>query len=178
MAEQVSSSEFLQGEISKSIEKLKGKVESSKKKAVWANALSITLGAVITLTLGVDVSDEYIHLQKNLALAFGALLTVISSWNALFDYKKLWIRQKNTLLSLYQVQNELGYMKSKNDESQLDDVFNKYQCVWDKDSREWISIFKVQRLLVIMRRKMKWEKFCEYCQSASTKNCDSSDTSA
>ncbi|OOE65982.1 hypothetical protein BZG20_11395 [Salinivibrio sp. IB868] len=134
--------DFLQNEVSKSIEKLKEKVKSNKRKASWVNALSIILGAIITLTLGVDVSDENIQFQKNLALFFGAFLTITSGWNALFDYKKLWIRQKSTLLALYQIQNELGYRKSKNDQSQLDDIFEKYQDVWEKDSREWRNIFQ------------------------------------
>lgn len=146
MSEATSQSDFLQNEISKSIEKLKGKVKLSKRKASWVNALSITLGAIITLTLGVDVSDENIQFQKNLALFFGALLTITSSWNALFDYKKLWVRQKSTLLALYQIQNELGYRKSKNDQYQLDDVFEKYQDIWEKDSSEWRIIFQSAKI--------------------------------
>lgn len=146
MSDATSQSDFLENETSKSIEKLKEKVKSNKRKASLVNALSITLGAVITLTLGMDVSDENIQLQKNLALLFGALLTITSSWSALFDYKKLWIRQKSTLLALYQIQNELGYSKSKNDPSNLDDIFEKYQDIWEKDSVEWKSIFQSKNI--------------------------------
>jgi hypothetical protein len=142
VSEITSQSDFLKNEISKSIEKLKEKVKASKRKASWANALSITLGAIITLTLGMDVSDENVQFQKNLALLFGALLTITSGWNAIFDYKKLWVRQKITLLSLYQIQNELGYMISKNDQTKLDEIFDKYQDIWKNDSGEWRSIFQ------------------------------------
>ncbi|WP_157833147.1 DUF4231 domain-containing protein [Oceanospirillum maris] len=142
MSEETSQLDFLQNEISNSIDKLKEKVKSSKRKTSFVNALSITLGAIITLTLGLDVSDENIQFQKNLALLFGALLTITSSWNALFDYKKLWVRQKSTLLALYQIQNELGYRKSKNGESQFDDIFEKYQDIWEKDGSEWRNIFQ------------------------------------
>lgn len=146
MSEAISESDFLKNEISKSIKKLKERVKSNKRKTSWVNALSIILGAIITLTLGVDVSPENIQFQKNLALLFGALLTITNGWNALFDYKKLWIRQKGTLLALYQIQNELGYRKSKNDQSQLDDIFEKYQDVWEKDSSEWRSIFQSSKI--------------------------------
>ncbi|WP_422491186.1 DUF4231 domain-containing protein [Endozoicomonas sp. ALE010] len=142
MSEKIPELDFLQNEISKSVKILKEKVKVSKRKAGWINGISISLGAIITLTLGVDVSDENIQLQKNLALAFGALLTIASSWNTFFDYKKLWIRQKTTLLALYQIQNELGYIKSKKEHPQLDDIFEKYQHIWENDSSEWRSIFQ------------------------------------
>lgn len=137
-----SEASFLQQEISSSIQTLKKKVQTHKRKTSWINALSISLGAMITLTLGVDVAEENIQYQKNLALIFGAMLTVASGWNALFDYKKLWIRQKSTLLDLYQMQNELGYRKSKQEACEVDDLFEKYQRVWEKDSNEWRSIIQ------------------------------------
>lgn len=137
-----SETSFLEQEINNSIQVLKQKTKVHKKKTSIINALSISLGAMITLTLGLDFSSENAQLQKNTALILGAILTIVSGWNALFDYKKLWARQKSTLLDLYQIQNELGYRNSKEGKCQIDDLFEKYQRVWEKDSNEWRSIIQ------------------------------------
>lgn len=137
-----SEASYLQQEISKSIQTLKKKVSLHKRKTSVINAFSISLGALVTLTLGMDVAEEYVQSQKNLALSLGALLTIVNGWNALFDYKKLWIRQKSTLLDLYQMQNELGYRKSKKEDCIVDDLFEQYQRIWEKDSNEWRSIIQ------------------------------------
>lgn len=132
--------DFLQSEVSRNIEILKLKAKLNKIKTYWINAISISLGALITVTLGVDVSSENVVLQKNTALIFGSLLTIVSSWNACFDYKKLWVRQKTTLLALYQIKNELGYRASKDKKTQIDDIFDQYRLIWEKDSNEWRSV--------------------------------------
>lgn len=140
-----SEAQFLEQEISKSIQTLKTKVASHKKKTSWVNVFLISFGVLITLTLGMDVAESNEQIQKNLALIFGGLLTIVNGWNALFDYKKLWVRQKSTLLDLYQLQNELGYRKSKEECVEVDDLFERYQRVWEKDSNEWRSIIQTSQ---------------------------------
>lgn len=130
---------FLKGEVDNSIATLKLKSQKNKLKTSVVNGLTILFGALITLTLGLDVSVDYVTYQKNLALIFGALLTIINSWNAIFDYKKLWIRQKTTLLRLYQIRSKLDYRLTNNDDF---DLFEEYLSIWDKDSEEWTSIVR------------------------------------
>ncbi|USD36536.1 DUF4231 domain-containing protein [Ferrimonas sp. SCSIO 43195] len=128
---------MLEDEISSKIEIIKAKSESNKRKTGFINGMSLSLGAIITLTLGLKLSSEYGQAQSNIALTLSALLTVINGWGALFNYRKLWLRQKNTLLKLYQIQNELKYRKSKNEDFDIDELFNKYQKVWEQDGLEW-----------------------------------------
>ncbi len=130
---------FLKKEVDKSITTLKSKSQKNKLKTSVINGLSIFFGALITLTLGLDVSVDYVTYQKNLALIFGALLTIINSWNAIFDYKKLWVRQKTTLLRLYQLRSKLDYRLTDNGDF---DLFEEYLSIWDKDSEEWANIVR------------------------------------
>lgn len=131
-------SDFLLDEVDCRILILKKKVKSQKKKTCVIHALSIILGALVTLTLGLKLSGFEIY-QKNIALVLSAFLTVVTSWNAVFDYKKLWIRQKSTLLDLYQLKNEITYGISKGDikESDMDKLFEIYKNVWERDGNEW-----------------------------------------
>ncbi|TOE35427.1 hypothetical protein CGJ45_24685, partial [Vibrio parahaemolyticus] len=73
-------------EINTNIEVLKKKVQSQKSKTKLFNGLTMVLGALITLTLGIKATGAE-ELQKNFALALSALLTVINGWNTMFDYK-------------------------------------------------------------------------------------------
>ncbi|MEH0088606.1 DUF4231 domain-containing protein [Vibrio alginolyticus] len=135
-----SETEHLKQEVDSRISTLKCKVKSQKRKISFLNGLSVTLGAIITLTLGLDLSVEMAQHQKNFALFLGALLTIVNGWSTLFDYKKLWIRQKTTLLNLYQIQNELNYRIAKAGNICVDDLFAQYMTIWEKGSEEWREI--------------------------------------
>lgn len=68
-------------------------------------------------------------------------LTLINGWLAIFDYKKLWIRQKSTLFGLYQLENELNFLsESPQDQERVEILFKSYQTLWEKDGNEWSNI--------------------------------------
>lgn len=141
MSQQLSD-KVLVGMITSGIECLKTKAKRNKRRFQVFTGLSIVLGAAITLTLGLDM-PELSRIQKNVALLLGVFLTIINSWLAVFDYKKLWIRQKITLLGLYQLKNHLIYLTgsiSGCTQKELDELFQLYQDIWEKDSSEWFSI--------------------------------------
>jgi hypothetical protein len=134
--------QFLQSEIDQKILILKNKVKIQKRRTTLARILSIGLGALVTLSLGLEVAPEYSVYQKNIALAIGATLTFVTGCDSAFNFKGLWIRQKSTLLSLYQLKNELSYLESQKDEFTLDDIFDKYQKIWEQDSSEWLKVVR------------------------------------
>ncbi|MFV8453200.1 DUF4231 domain-containing protein [Vibrio campbellii] len=132
---------FLTEQIDNSISTLKSKVEKQKCKTRLINGASIALGALITLTIGLKVTG-YENTQQNIALFLGALLTMVNGWGAVFDYRKLWIRQKSTLLDLYHLQNHLHYNISAGETSEETalDIFERYQEIWARDGNEWRNI--------------------------------------
>lgn len=132
--------DFLSSELDKSISIIKKKSRKNKIKTAIVNGMSIVLGALIALILGFDLPEENSQIQKNIALIISALLTIVNGWGVLFDYKKLWIRQKTTLLSLYQLKNELNFRRLDNNEVDVDDLFNAYQKIWEVDQETWKSI--------------------------------------
>ena len=136
---------FLAHEIDENIKKLKKKVRKQKGKTTFFNGLSIVLGALITVTLGIKATG-FEEIQKNIALVLGALLTIINGWNAMFDYKKLWTRQKSTLLDLYQLRNELRFRLAQCSVEVIDvtDLFSRYQDIWERDGNEWRNIIHTQ----------------------------------
>ncbi|CAB5570531.1 MULTISPECIES: SLATT domain-containing protein [Enterobacteriaceae] len=132
---------FLLEEIDKSIEIIKIKAKSNKRKLKFFFFISLLFSTTTTLILAFDFVG-YEKTQKNIALIFSAALTLASGWTARFDYQKLWFRQKATLLSMYQLKNKVNYLKIKLDINQLDvdELFNEYKAIWEKDSQEWSNI--------------------------------------
>ncbi|HGN1202934.1 TPA: SLATT domain-containing protein [Providencia rettgeri] len=132
---------FLLSEVENSIITLKSKVDCLKRKTKIINILTLLLGASITVTLGLTISG-YQEYQRNLALCFGAILTAVNGWNVIFDYKKLWIRQKSTLLHLYQLKNDICFSQSvgqMSHDKQLE-LFERYQNIWEDNGSEWRNI--------------------------------------
>lgn len=130
----------LLGMVSNKITFLKPKCNTNKRRFQWLTAGSIIFSAAITLTLGFDL-PEHVAGQKNTALIFGMALTLINGWLAIFDYKKLWIRQKSTLFGLYQLENELNFLnESSQDQERVEVLFKSYQSLWEKDGNEWANI--------------------------------------
>lgn len=135
-----SSRAILLSMVSNKITPLKRKCHANKRLFQWLTAGSIIFSAAITLTLGFDL-PEYVSGQKNTALVFGMVLTLINGWLAIFDYKKLWIRQKSTLFGLYQLENELNFLtESPQDQERVKILFKSYQTLWEKDGNEWANI--------------------------------------
>lgn len=134
---------FLLEEIDKSIEIIKNKSKSNKRKLKIFFLISLLFSTATTLILAFDFVG-YEKIQKNIALIFSAALTLVSGWTARFDYQKLWFRQKATLLSMYQLKNKVNYLKIRSDINQLDvdELFNEYKTIWEKDSQEWNNINK------------------------------------
>ncbi|EMN5660566.1 SLATT domain-containing protein [Providencia rettgeri] len=137
----ISANTFLLSEVENSIAILKSKIDILKRKTKIINIFTLLLGASITIALGLTING-YQEYQRNLALCFGATLTAVNSWNVIFDYKKLWIRQKSTLLHLYQLKNDICFSQSVGQIShdrQLE-LFERYQSIWEDNGSEWRDI--------------------------------------
>lgn len=144
--EELDSLTYLKSETEKNIKIIKAKVNKNKQKIFVINVLSLTFSALITLTLGLEIKGSEIF-QKNIALILGALLTIVNGINLLFNYKKLWIRQRKTLLNLYQLENKINFLFSSKSFSNnaVEELFNEYLLIWDNDSSDWLNIYNKKK---------------------------------
>lgn len=127
--------------VSEKIATIKPKCINNKRLFQWLTAGSIVFSAAITLTVGIDWPD-HAATQKNIALLLGLLLTLINGWMAVFDFKKLWMRQKSTLFGLYLIENELKILNDSDEHKpRVRELFKAYQSVWERDGSEWAHIY-------------------------------------
>lgn len=139
--------EYLIVQIDENINKIKDKSKNNKRLTSIVGVSSLILSASVTLSLGLEVDESYAITQKNSALFLSALLTIVNGWSLIFNYRKLWVRQKKTLLNLYQIKNKVKYeYKSESiEESKVDELFESYLNIWDKDSNDWTQIHQLKR---------------------------------
>ena len=127
--------------VNEKITKLKPKCKRNKRIFQGVTAGSIAFSAAITVTVGLDLPEHAVA-QKNAALVLGLVLTLVNGWMAVFDYKKLWMRQKSTLFGLYHIENELKIINDSAESSpRVKELFKSYQSVWEKDTSDWAHIY-------------------------------------
>lgn len=148
---------YLENQISQNINKMKAKADRNRNKSYGVSMSSAILGALITIALGVK-STSWADQLKDAALICGALIAVVNAIGAIFAYRDLWIKQKNTLLELYTLRNEIDFYRAGLDESdsiseeKVSGFFEKYQLIWETASEQWLRLRKEQKQEEISKR--------------------------
>lgn len=137
--------QFLEERVQNDISKMKKKADRNKRKAGLANTFSVVFSAAVTVFLGLQVEGVE-TIFKNIALVFGVLATGINSVNAFFNYRSLWVKQKVTLLHLYNLNNEMRFFRAGMEEKdtisaeKVGAFFQEYQQIWDASTEEWVKL--------------------------------------
>ncbi len=140
---------YLEEQIAQNIEKIRLKADRNRNRSYAVSMSSALLGALITIALGVK-STSWADRLKDAALICGALIAVVNAVGAIFAYRELWVKQKNTLLELYTLKNELNFYKAgleptdEISEEKVADLFEKYQMIWETASEQWLRLRKEQ----------------------------------
>ena len=136
---------YLEEEIAKSIKAMKSKGDQNKSRTFTVRMSSAILGALVTVSLGLQVTSLTTEL-KNFALICGALISVVNAIDSVVGYRALWVKQKLTLSQLYTLRNEIAFYKAgleENDaidERKTQEFFEKYQAIWETASSEWLRL--------------------------------------
>lgn len=121
------------------ITKMKGKVTSTKRKAIGFRVLSLSLATITTIFVG--MGEDHLFSQF-LPLITSALLTLTVGLESYFSYQEQWSRQKLTLLKLYQLQNKFSVYDYNDaiEKNMMDSFIKEYLSIWDNDLSNWENI--------------------------------------
>ena len=78
-----------------------------KRQAFALQMGTVTLSAAITVLLGIQVSSASRTVLSNVALALGAIITVMSAAEAFFNHRGLWIARTTTVRNLDELRRKL-----------------------------------------------------------------------
>src|SRR5688572_25098428 len=117
-----------------------------KKTALTLKVTSVFFAALITIFLG--LKSQYTALTtelSNAALVLGAVITVLSAYEAFFDPRALWIRETVTFARLKDIQRDLRFWASGVEPDAVDapmlDLFkSRLDHVLDDSLKYWMKV--------------------------------------
>lgn len=80
-----------------------------KHRAFLLAMATVTLSAAITVLLGMHVSTASRQILANIALVLGALTTVLSTYEAFYNHRGLWIGRSITLSRIEDLERRVNY---------------------------------------------------------------------
>jgi Protein of unknown function (DUF4231) len=78
-------------------------------KALRSQMATVALSAAITVLLGVRVGGQVQPVLANVALAMGALVTVLAAFEAFFNHRGLWVNRTMTVHRLDELRRQMDY---------------------------------------------------------------------
>jgi hypothetical protein len=137
---------FLEDKIKEYISLYDRKRQRNKFLSLAIKLISAALAAAITIVLGITFKDKPDNAYKNVALIFGASITIISTWDAFFNHKALWIRFTIAMSKLYALQNDISYLKTKSieqvSEAKLDSIYDELKKIILDTNSNWEELRK------------------------------------
>jgi len=139
--------DFLRERLHYHIDEYKEKRNQRRKRANVYRFGAIVLGAIITLLLAVKTSvnakwpgaDEIL---STIALLFSTIVTAMGSWETFSDYRGKWIRSRSTLVTLYNIRDDLRYALAGNEElpnTEFDKFYERLRLALSETNEDWVS---------------------------------------
>ncbi|TAA73935.1 MAG: Protein of unknown function (DUF4231) [Candidatus Electronema aureum] len=133
---------FLKQEVDLKIKSFEEKRTFNRKMSSYLNMTLIIISALITIFLGIE-QDTYKIFFKNLALVLSASLTVLSTLDSFFNYKKLWVKYTDTTNDLKALKTDILYSCIKSDENiseqVIDKFYDRYISILKDTNQHWIQ---------------------------------------
>jgi hypothetical protein len=136
---------LIESEIDDRVREFARKRKGDKRWAFGLKVAGVSLAAIITVLLGLQLGDEWSGPFKNIALVLGALITVFNAYEAFYDYRALWVRRTVTLVNLYKLQRDFRFYKSGVEPAEISNTTlerfkNRLDEIMDNDLRNWLKL--------------------------------------
>jgi hypothetical protein len=123
-----------------------GKRQKNKFLAFGLKIFIALLSAGITVLLGLSYPNKPETTYKNVALGLSALSAVMSTWDAFFNHRTLWIRYTIAANRMRSLLEKIRYETAKNQgvlpTAMADEMFGKYQEIVDEANHAWEDMRK------------------------------------
>jgi len=102
----------LQEELARQLTAYRRRRKRDKRKAFGLQMATVTLSATITVLLGVRTTGTAEDRLADIALALGAVITVLAAAEAFFAHRGLWILRTETVRNLEAFARRLDYYRA------------------------------------------------------------------
>ena len=135
----------LETQLNERIANTKKKRNRDKLKATLLKMTSVFLAGLVTVLVGLQGENFDQTLLRNLALAFGASITIVNAFDAFFDHRALWIKKTVTLVRLYALKRDLNFEVAKATPEEpspltLQGYHERLGNILEDNLREWMNL--------------------------------------
>jgi hypothetical protein len=140
---------FLRAELDREQQRFARRRRRDKRKAFALQMATVTLSATITVLLGLRVDAGVQRALANVALALGALVTVLAAMEAFFNHRGLWISRTVTVRRLEELRRQVNYRLAvlgdgEVDPEVVDDLLARLDQIVMDDQQAWLRLRSVE----------------------------------
>ena len=132
--------EFIEDEVQKRSKSFNSKRKFYRGKADQFAISAALLAATTTFLIGLGQTYSS-KLISVISLATSAGMTVLSAWDSLYNYKRRWIQNNDTLMHLYELNSDIQYKKACHGEElsseTIDSFYKRYQEILRDANETW-----------------------------------------
>lgn len=131
---------FIESEIQKRIKSFDDRRKFYRKRTTQFTLFTAGLSAVTTFLIGVSqIYDS--TLLSVFALATSAGITVLSAWDGLYNHRRHWVQNNDTLMHLYELDSDVRYKKSLMNSSlstqEVEQFYKRYSDILRAANENW-----------------------------------------
>jgi hypothetical protein len=137
--------DFLRAELNKQQERFARRRQRDKRKAFTLQMATVTLSASITVLLGLRLTAGIQQTLANVALALGALVTVLAAMEAFFNHRGLWISRTVTVRRLEELRRHVDYKLAGLSDGEIspqlvDELLAELDHIVADDNKSWLRL--------------------------------------
>lgn len=117
--------------------------KENKRKAFAFKMITLTLGLIATLVLGIETDDSQKAVLKNAAFVCTCCITFFTGVDLFYNHKALWVRYTETLNELKAIRAQLEYSVVSSEgpipKEQLDSLHQRLQACLASTNDWWAT---------------------------------------
>lgn len=122
------------------------------KHAAWVLKIAtVAMAGLVTILLGwrFEGGGETPPFLANASLVLGAMITVVSAYEAFFDPRTLWIRETVVLVKLKDLERDLAYLRAEAgdgpiDRAKLGEMREAFNLILQSSLKSWLRLRGVE----------------------------------
>jgi uncharacterized protein YacL len=139
---------YLSSKIKEYIKLFEKKRRLNKFLSFWIKIAGAIFAGLISVLLGLSLKNRPEKLFSNIALILSTSISILNTWDAFFNHKALWIRFTVTTVKLYELDEELEYLISKQGgvlrSEELDKIHDKMKSIIEETNTNWFELRKTE----------------------------------
>jgi hypothetical protein len=140
---------FLRAELDRQLQLFGSMRGRDKGKAFRLQMATVALSATITVLLGLRVGARVQPVLANVALALGALVTVLAAYEAFYNHRGLWVSRTVTMHRLYELRREVNYRLAGLADGEVqpevvDELVAQLNQIVADDHRAWMRLRSIE----------------------------------